>query len=153
MTNILSKRTERKNERKALLKSLLGGSCVSCGATSNLEFDHVIPEDKSFIIAGNSIELGLERILPELQKCQLLCRKCHREKTNSDIAVGEHGMPSMYSNKGCRCDKCRIAWNKYTRKHSSKYYYSHIDVERVKRRECSRAYSARKKLITTPNSV
>lgn len=153
MTNILSTRTKRKNERKKLLKDLLGGSCVSCGRTDNLEFDHVIPEEKSFGIAGNQIELGLDKMLVELQKCQLLCKSCHREKTNLDIEVSGHGIPSMYSNKGCRCDKCRLAWNEYTRKHSSKYYYSHIDVERVKRREYSRTYNARKKLITTPNSV
>lgn len=142
MTNILSERTKRKNKRKELLKELLGGKCVGCGIDSNLEFDHVIPEDKSFEIAGNRIELGLERMLVELQKCQLLCSDCHKAKTAADVAVDDHGVPSMYSNKGCRCDVCRVAWNEYTRKHSRKYYYDHIDVERVKRREYARVYRA-----------
>lgn len=140
MTNILSERTKRKNKRKALLKNLLGDTCVSCGATGNLQFDHVLPEEKSFSIAGNNIELGLERMLLELQKCQLLCVTCHKDKTRTDVSVDEHGTPSVYSNKGCRCDACRLAWNEYTRKHSKKYYYTHIDVERAKRREYSRKY-------------
>lgn len=142
MTNPPSQRTIRKNKRKELLKELLGGQCVGCGSESNLQFDHVIPEDKSFDIAGNNIELGLERMLIELQKCQLLCIPCHKKKTITDVAVDEHGVPSMYSNKGCRCEKCRLSWNEYTRKHSKKYYYSHIDAERAKRREYARAYRA-----------
>lgn len=147
MTNIPSKRTRRKNQRKELLKELLGGQCVGCGTESNLEFDHVMSEDKSFEIAGNRIELGLERMLVELQKCQLLCSDCHKAKTATDVAVNEHGVPSMYSNKGCRCERCRLAWNKYTRKHARKYYYAHLDTERPKRREYARAYRAVKSTI------
>jgi 5-methylcytosine-specific restriction endonuclease McrA len=47
--------------------------CVCCGSTQNIEFDHIIP-----ISSGGT---GC----PE--NGQLLCKKCHREKTNAEYAL------------------------------------------------------------------
>lgn len=101
-----------KQERRSTLIDILGGSCVNCGCVHNLEFDHVLSEDKSFEITAN-LELGMERLLNELQKCQLLCHSCHLEKTRSDYGVYMHGTASMYNNHKCRCDLCKTAWTKY----------------------------------------
>lgn len=102
-------------ERRLLLIDLLGGACVDCGAINHLEFDHVFPEDMSFRLAGGNINLKLEVVLKELQKCQLLCHSCHKKKTNLDFDRGYavHGTPSTYSNFKCKCDDCRGAWKEY----------------------------------------
>jgi len=64
----------------------LGGQCVSCGTTDNLEFDHTNPLDKSINIT-NKLTLKnayqLEEIIEEINKCQLLCEDCHRKKTHT----------------------------------------------------------------------
>lgn len=103
---------------------------MECSSVERLEFDHVIPEDMSFRIGSGAMEYGVETILSELQKCQLLCRRCHAVKTASDNGYNlhKHGTPATYTNHGCRCDKCRVSWAKYARKYSKAYY----DKKRVK---------------------
>jgi len=63
-------------------------SCELCGYTGiwgSLDFHHVRPEDKLFSIgAPSSKTLSAEKfedvIVPELDKCMLLCPNCHRQK-------------------------------------------------------------------------
>lgn len=70
---------------------LLGGKCADCGRTDTLEFDHVDRTIKSFDI-GPCYSLPLAELLEELKKCQLLCRKCHKIKTQEiDGLKAEHG--------------------------------------------------------------
>lgn len=105
-----------KINRRKLLIELLGGSCINCGGTEKLEFDHIMPDDMSFRI-GHRTDYSLETLLPELQKCQLLCKKCHYVKTISDRNYSElkHGTRRMYLNHGCRCPDCREANTVYCR--------------------------------------
>lgn len=63
----------------------LGGQCVSCGTTDNLEFDHINPLDKSLNLSGylaSKNACQLEKVLEEVNKCQLLCQECHIKKTH-----------------------------------------------------------------------
>ena len=73
------------DENKQYLIDKMGGQCVSCGTTENLEFDHINPLDKSLNIT-NKLTLKnayqLEEVLEELNKCQLLCEQCHKNKTH-----------------------------------------------------------------------
>ena len=89
----------------------LGGKCVQCGSTKQLEFDHIDPSDKEFTI-GSNLTYPREKVREELKKCQLLCRGCHIEKHKS-----EHGSLGMYSHYKCRCDLCKEAWNKRSREY------------------------------------
>ena len=71
---------ERKNKHRQECLNRLGGKCLVCGTTSNLEFDHIDPNTKKFqITAGLSYKL--EVLFEEVDKCQLLCKKHHIEKT------------------------------------------------------------------------
>lgn len=110
-------RAIRRAKRREFFESLLGGMCVGCGSDKNLEFDHVLPEDKCFNLATSAMECSLNKILPELQKCQLLCRKCHYKKTASDNGYNlpQHGTPSMYTNHKCRCELCTQVWATYAK--------------------------------------
>ena len=111
-----AKRYER---RKAKAIAILGGACVKCGSRSGLEFDHIDPETKSFVITKRLSGGKWDLILKELAKCQLLCFKCHDEKSIVDLgkqdARSVHGTLSSY--RYCKCDLCKAAWNK----HSAEY--------------------------------
>ena len=69
-----------RKERKQHLVERLGGKCVECGTTHLLEFDHIDPLTKSFTIASKMTS-NIEVLYDEVDKCQLLCRYCHYEKT------------------------------------------------------------------------
>ena len=72
------------HKRKNILIEMLGGKCVDCGTTKNLQFDHIDPSKKSF-----NIQCVLsERTLKELEKCELRCCNCHLEKTKNDYLSG-----------------------------------------------------------------
>jgi hypothetical protein len=71
------------NRSKAVI--LFGGKCVRCGSQEQLEFDHVNREEKTFNIA-NLWRNSWSRIEIELRKCQLLCWRCHQEKSKPELA-------------------------------------------------------------------
>ena len=97
-----------KLKRRTLYYDLLGGVCIDCGTNQGLTFDHVNPLDKEFEI-GEKLFNKIEDILPELQKCQLLCRHCHGKKTALDngFDASKHGNYTMYSKMHCRCSQCK----------------------------------------------
>lgn len=94
---------------KAKAVDYLGGKCVVCGTINDLEFDHIDPQNKEFTI-GNKMFIPWQTLLIELDKCQLLCDKHHKEKHST-----EHGSLRMYTNYKCRCDLCRTTWNENSR--------------------------------------
>ena len=58
----------------------LGGKCEICGYTgfpSAFDFHHPNQREKEFNISDRLA--SLELIQPELDKCHLLCSRCHRE--------------------------------------------------------------------------
>ena len=73
----------RKRYHQALseAKEQLGGKCVKCGTTENLQFDHIHPKDKLFAITRQLLMSDRKKFQEELDKCQLLCIDCHIEKT------------------------------------------------------------------------
>lgn len=107
----------RRDENRQWAIALLGGRCAKCGSTHQLEFDHIDPQTMSFRI-GSYIGWSREKLLPELRKCQLLCRSCHTKKTNIENGRRfpiKHGTAGCYSNRKCRCDLCTVAWATYRR--------------------------------------
>lgn len=69
----------RRRERRKVLIEYLGGKCVGCGVTENLQFDHIVRADKSFTL-GRCFDLSWDKLYAEADKCQLLCKKCHELK-------------------------------------------------------------------------
>lgn len=73
-----SEKLYKKQKEKA--RNLLGGRCVVCGYSRNgevLDFHHLDPEEKGFIVAQNG--KSFENLLLEARKCTILCANCHRE--------------------------------------------------------------------------
>ena len=91
------------NYLREILLEKLGGKCVQCGSTKALEFDHIDPKTKSFNISAgyNKPKEILEK---ELSKCQLLCNKCHIEKSKKDLKFRPKtiagGRPLKYKHLG-----------------------------------------------------
>jgi hypothetical protein len=96
-----------RQQRRAKLIEMLGGCCVRCGATEDLEFDHIDPSTKRFAV-GSSMSRAWDVLVTEALKCQLLCRSCHREKAVEDRPEPAHSY-YRYWYYGCRCAVCRAA--------------------------------------------
>lgn len=75
---------KRYAERKRLAIDILGGECVRCGLTEQLQFDHIDPKLKSFTITTRLTGAAWYVIMEELALCQLLCYPCHKIKTRED---------------------------------------------------------------------
>jgi len=71
---------EKKAERRAQIIAFLGGSCIQCGTTEQLHFDHIDPATKAYNIQSY-LTRSWEKLLPEILKCQLLCQAHHLQKT------------------------------------------------------------------------
>ena len=91
------------NYFRQILIEKLGGKCVECGCTETLEFDHIDPSTKSFNISAG-YHKPKEVLEEELSKCQLLCNKCHIEKSKKDLKFRPKtiagGRPLKYKNLG-----------------------------------------------------
>ncbi len=72
------------HDRKNEYINKLGGKCAICKGEEDLEFDHINANDKNFPI-GKLLNVSKEEAEKELLKCQLLCHKCHAEKSVIDL--------------------------------------------------------------------
>ena len=112
---------KRYHRRRAAAIELLGGKCVRCGTTGNLELDHIDRSQKAFTTGAAFATWSEERVQAEVAKCQLLCKDCHLEKSKSECFGKEparHGTPHMYGRYKCRCDACVEARRQYDRDYS-----------------------------------
>jgi hypothetical protein len=97
----------RRQYRRAQLIEMLGGRCVRCGSTDELEFDHIDPATKAFAV-GSDMSRAWERLVEEALKCQLLCRPCHVTKGREHRPEPRHSY-YRYWYYGCRCPICTEA--------------------------------------------
>ena len=123
MTDMRVYMNNRRNERRLLLKEMLGNHCVDCGADDELEFDHIDPSTKSFAIS-RGLHKNWDLLVEEALKCKLRCRSCHKIRTSKEghyrrfgpdnpmWVEALHGTAKMYQQ--CKCDKCR-AWKRQYR--------------------------------------
>lgn len=73
---------EHRQYQDKTMKHLKINGCAVCGYDScndALSFHHVNPEDKKFNINPITTEFGAKKLIDELNKCILLCCRCHRE--------------------------------------------------------------------------
>lgn len=111
---------QRRSDRRLMAIELLGGKCTQCGSVDKLEFDH-IKKDRDGLtgLVSQLFSCSVDKLLNELEKCQLLCKPCHVEKSTKErgFIKSTHGMLSMYVNKKCRCEDCRSALAHYMRQY------------------------------------
>lgn len=106
------------HQRITEAKETLGNQCKLCGSQEDLEFDHINPESK--IDCLTTLTGSKDKFYEELEKCQLLCKECHKVKTLNDkdqqSAKLIHGTLSSY--RYCKCELCKKAKSD----HSKRYY-------------------------------
>ena len=103
---------ERYHRIRAEKIYMLGGKCIDCGSTDNLEFDHIDPENKDFCIS-NYMTYPSSLVDAELAKCTLRCKSCHSSRTRTQNSV-EHGAGAS-GKRNCRCEPCRLRKAEYMR--------------------------------------
>lgn len=92
-----------KNKRENLIK-MMGGKCVKCDSIENLQFHHKNQYEKEFNI-NHILSYKQSFIVKELEKCELLCEKCHKEMHVKRLVCGT----STAYGYGCRCSECKQA--------------------------------------------
>lgn len=105
----------RYETRRSQILEKLGGCCVKCGSSENLEIDHVDRNKKKFDIGKAIAGWSWVKLNAELEKCQLLCKKHHQDKTIEENSV-EHGQGAT-GKRGCHCELCGPLKQKYTQKY------------------------------------
>jgi 5-methylcytosine-specific restriction endonuclease McrA len=102
---------------------VLGGKCVVCGSTSQLEIDHKLPLTKISEVTDLTTKSSTT-YWKEVDKCQVLCKACHLDKTLAESgkkhAKGVHGTLTNYITYGCRCTECRAAKAAYYKEYKQR---------------------------------
>lgn len=82
-----------KNKKRALKHKLIeykGGKCQICGynkCEGALQFHHRNPKEKEFALSQinlNDTDITIDKIIEEIDKCDLLCANCHAEQHYSE---------------------------------------------------------------------
>lgn len=101
-----------KKRRQAIFDYLGQYACVDCGSEEDLEIDHIDPSTKAFSV---NTRMSVKNNSVELDKCQVLCRKCHQAKTARENSGFRHGtVYGWMKKKKCMCAECqdhKSAWN------------------------------------------
>lgn len=82
--------------RKLVLMDIMGGKCVLCGFDKfpeALEFHHIDPSTKEFVLSGSYLSRALSTQYAELRKCVMVCSNCHR-----GIHAGYYEIPKDWQN-------------------------------------------------------
>ena len=79
----------RRQQLRAKLHAAKRKPCADCEHEYKpyvMDFDHRPNEKKSFVIstAASQGSYGWERIQQEIDKCDVVCANCHRERTYGD---------------------------------------------------------------------
>ena len=81
---VKSKRVKTRQKFINNYKIKLG--CAKCGYNKHpaaLDFSHRNPKEKQFNISAGRF-YSMEKLTKEIEKCDILCANCHREKTADD---------------------------------------------------------------------
>jgi hypothetical protein len=77
-------RRARVNKRREFIGRLKDNPCTDCGIKYKpwqMDFDHIDPRQKVFNI-GTNVLGSLLSIKNEIEKCELVCANCHRQRTH-----------------------------------------------------------------------
>lgn len=109
---------DRYHRRRREAAEFLGGRCVDCGVTENLEFDHIDPKTKLFTLSKGWNRPEKE-FWAEVRKCVLRCRPCHSERSWERASVPHGGGAS--GRRNCSCAACRQRKREYMHEYMKSY--------------------------------
>jgi hypothetical protein len=89
----LAKNKRRKKSNAIFINSQKQGPCMDCGETYPpwvMDFDHRDGKKKKFSISeANTV--SKETIIKEIEKCDLVCANCHRQRTHDRMVQSANG--------------------------------------------------------------
>ncbi len=105
-------------EGKAYAMRKLGEVCANCGTNEELQFDHIEPlNDANAYRVAQMFTFSRAKLDAELEKCQLLCVPCHKQKSayiDREHASLRHGTLSAY--RYCKCTECKRAKSEHNKR-------------------------------------
>lgn len=127
------------NKLRMFLQEQSGGKCSNCNAKDPrvLEFHHINHKNKKFSISkAIASRWHLEKVVPEVEQCTLLCSNCHREYHDDNftkkikmnkIKIKKEEINNFIKKHGKErvCKMCSDLF--YTTRHS--YFFCKIDCE------------------------
>lgn len=89
-SNIKIRDKKRRERKLKIIRQFKSKPCMDCQIpypSYIMEFDHREPSKKNFTIGeyGASGSSGIQRLLNEIAKCDVVCANCHRERTQKQI--------------------------------------------------------------------
>lgn len=80
----VSRHTRYARKLRDWLIEQLGGVCVQCGSTDDLQFDHIDPQTRTWSCHGTGFKLSMLRYRRDYLNglLQLLCGACNKQKGN-----------------------------------------------------------------------
>jgi hypothetical protein len=126
-----------------------GGKCLRCGYDKRIpgayDFHHRDPEQKDFGISGKT--KSFEALKAEVDKCDLLCRRCHAEVHHEIVEKRriEHGIPHLEVMLTCKNESCKKV---FTRKKHTQVYCTkecYFSINKIRCKSC-------KKVILNPQA-
>lgn len=105
---------KRYHDKMNAMREMLGNTCKICGDKKGpFHIDHIDASKKS-MRAADIHSTNDKKVKQEIKNFQLLCKPCHKEKTNMawdyGVPKSDHGTVWMYRKYKCRCDKCVEAY-------------------------------------------
>ena len=81
------KNRKAKETKQKIVDYLLGKACFDCGETDIrvLQFDHRDPLLKEFSIADTTKGCSWNRIIAEIEKCDIRCANCHIKRSTAQF--------------------------------------------------------------------
>lgn len=83
---------KRRDKIKIMAVEYKGGKCEKCEynkCIAALDFHHIDPQQKDFNLARHGYTRSWDKVKKELDKCILVCRRCHREIHDEEIKANK----------------------------------------------------------------
>ena len=118
---------------KKAVFNLLGNKCAQCGETEGLQIDHKDKTLKKYNVLRQLRCKPWAIILKEVEKCQLLCKKCHLEKTKKEFdRYGEKNSSAKLKNEDVEEIRNFIKQGLSYREIGKMYGVSNVSISNIK---------------------
>ena len=87
---VIEKKNRKRERLRAHIRTLKEQPCTDCGVAYPyyvMDFDHVRGE-KAALISELVLRSGTQKLLAELDKCDVVCANCHRIRTWTRMQLG-----------------------------------------------------------------
>lgn len=95
--SVVESNKRRRKQNAKMVRGLKNKPCTDCHTKYPyyvMDFDHREGEEKLYEIAAIAYSTSTNKIIEEINKCDLVCSNCHRKRTHSRIHGSIAGLVS-----------------------------------------------------------